>query len=167
MVDGTGSADAAGRVPRARRFRRLAVHGPRSDLVQLPRVRTGRSARMTASSTQGHDAAERSFGLTPAAEGLVRLTEGGHFDATLVLVEVVEAEAEAGRPFAGAAGWAAPPRSPPARRSRCSAPPPAGAGVRATVLRRGRRPCRWRGGASGARRLAVRTRRRRTGVRGR
>ena len=54
---------------------------------------------MTASSTQGHDAAERSFGLTPAAEGLgLRLTEGGHFDATLVLVEVVEAAPEAGRP---------------------------------------------------------------------
>jgi len=64
---------------------------------------------MTASSTQGHDAAERSFGLTPAAEGLVRLTEGGHFDATLVLVEVVEAEAEPGPP--------APPNQPAARRS--------------------------------------------------
>lgn len=54
---------------------------------------------MTASSTQGHDAAERSFELTPAAEGLVlRLTEGATFDATLVLAEVVEADAEAGRP---------------------------------------------------------------------
>ena len=61
---------------------------------------------------------------------MLRLTAGSaNFDATPVLVEVLEAEAEAGRPSP----------EPPARRSRCSAPPAAGAGARATVLRRGRR----------------------------
>ncbi len=106
---GRGDASRPARRRRALRLRQRSGPGPpaRPDgprgaraapgPVAVRRAAVGRSARMTAPSTQVTTLLTQ-FGLTTAAEELVpRLTQAGHPEAMPVLLEVFEAEAEARR----------------------------------------------------------------------